>query len=221
MKYRSDALLPLSALQHLLYCERQCALIHVEQQWVENQHTVAGQFFHERAHAGTREVRGPQVTEFGVSLRSERLGLFGKSDGVEFRYESSRHATLVRVIPIEYKSGRPKQGDHDLVQLCAQGMALEEMLSVTVDQGAVYYGKTRHRTWVDLDSGLRERTIAAARRLHDLIEGSVTTAAEYERAKCGACSLFDICKPRSLRRVRSASAYTKKQVHALLSDEEL
>ncbi len=220
MKYQSDTLLPLSAIQHLLYCERQCALIHVEQQWVENQHTVAGRFFHDRAHSGTREVRGEQAIEFGVSLRSERLGLFGTSDAVEFHYETRLGSKLRRVVPIEYKSGRPKQGDHDRVQLCAQGMALEEMMSVTIEAAAVYYGKTRHRTWVDLHSGLREQTATAARRLHELVESGFTPVAEYEKAKCGACSLFDICKPRSLLRVRSVSAYTEKQVRALLSEQD-
>jgi CRISPR-associated exonuclease Cas4 len=154
--FSEDDLLPISALQHLLFCPRQCALIHLERQWAENRLTIEGQRLHKKADAGKAErrlgvVKGNRAgsdahgdgvrTERAILLRSLQLGLFGKADVVEFVTVDGR--TTVR--PVEYKRGKPKKDRSDVVQLCAQAMCLEEMLGVVIPVGAIFYGVTRRR----------------------------------------------------------------------------
>lgn len=132
-------LLPISALQHLLYCERQCALIHIEQVWAENQFTVEGNVMHEKAHDGPDETREGVRIVRGMSVKSEALGLSGQCDVVEFhgvgaRCAASDFASGCLVIPIEYKRGKPKAHRADEVQLCAQAMCLEEMFCSRVSE---------------------------------------------------------------------------------------
>ena len=204
-------LLPISALQHLLYCPRQCALIHIERLWAENQFTVEGRHLHQRADAGRAQRRDGRRTERGVALWSYELGLFGKADVIEFRpavreqplatdksqltTSNSQPATL-HAFPIEYKRGKPKSHDADRVQLCAQAMCLEEMLETAVPAGALFYGTTRRRLDVSFDASLRELTRQTAERLHELIASGRTPAAVYEKKKCDRCSLKNLCLPR-------------------------
>lgn len=186
--FAEDELLPISALQHLLFCERQCALIHIEQLWAENRFTVEGQHLHRKAHAaGTQQRDGVRVAR-GLALRSYRLGLIGKADVVEFAEDNSQ------ITPIEYKRGKPKTNDCDRVQLCAQAMCLEEMLGAPVRIGALFYGKRRRRTEVVFDQSLRELTTSVAERLHKLIAAGQTPLARRE-PKCDHCSLFSLCMP--------------------------
>ncbi len=81
--FAEDELRPLSALQHLLYCERQCALIHQEQAWVENRFTAEGRILHQKADSGSSEQRGDLRIARSLALRSYRLGLIGRADVVE------------------------------------------------------------------------------------------------------------------------------------------
>ncbi len=142
MSYAEDDLIPISALQHLIFCERQCALIHVEQAWDENRFTAEGRIMHERVHEAGEDSRGTVRVARGLSLRSLRLGLIGKADVVEFhRVERGRW----RPFPVEHKRGKPKPDESDKVQLCAQALCLEEMLGAEVPSGAIFYGRTRHR----------------------------------------------------------------------------
>ena len=203
--YSEDELLPISALQHLLFCERQCALIHIERIWNENGLTAAGRVLHEKVDAGEPECRAGVHIRRGLQLRSLALGLSGIADVVEFAPEG--------ILPVEYKHGRPKTADCDRVQLCAQALCLEEMLSVSVAQGALFYGKTRRREPVVFDAALRALTIQTAGRLHMLIDSGQTPAASYTPA-CEQCSLLEICLPKA--RERSVQAYLKR----MLSDEE-
>jgi CRISPR-associated exonuclease Cas4 len=195
MSYSEDDLLPLSALQHLLFCERQCALIHIEQMWVENLYTAEGRIMHERVDSGRSESRGAVRIASGVLLRSLRLGLSGKADVVEFhREEGDAGTTLWRPFPVEYKRGRPKKEAWDKVQLCAQALCLEEMLGIEVPRGALFYGKTRRRVDVAFDADLRRHTEEAALRLHDLIASRMTPPAIYDE-KCESCSFLPTCLP--------------------------
>lgn len=196
--------LPLSALQHLLYCERQCALIHLEREWTENRFTAEGRVLHERAHDGPDESRPGVRTTRGLPVRSERLAMHGVCDIVEFHGDG-------RVVPVEYKRGKPKSHRADEVQLCAQALCLEETLGVPVPEGFLFYGKPRRRTSVPFDSPLRELTISAAARLHSLLEANALPAAVYEKNKCGACSLIEICQPRA---VASALNYLQSSIPA-------
>jgi len=181
-------LLPISALQHLLYCERQCALIHVEREWTENRFTAEGRAMHERAHGGPSETRPSVRIARGLSVASERLGLAGECDVVEFHRDG-------RVIPVEYKRGKPKAHRADEVQLCAQALSLEERLGVEVPLGHLFYGAERRRFEVSIDEGLRRLTETLAARLRTLIEDRELPAADYERRKCSACSLLNLCQP--------------------------
>lgn len=210
--YDAWEFLPISALQHLVYCERQCALIHVEGVWVENEYTARGRGFHRRAHYGKTEVRGSTVISFGMNVACPSLGVTGITDCVELTYSDRTLSILVSAEPIEYKSGAPKRGAADTVQLCAQAMALESMLGIPVDRGALYYGASRGRTRVQIDEELRRRTTEAAERLHDLVRTGQTPMARYARGKCGKCSLFDICRPDTVSRTRRASRYTNRYI---------
>jgi len=195
--YDEDDLLMISALQHLLFCPRQCALIHIEQQWTENRLTAEGRILHERVDNAGTESRRKIRTVFGLPLRSFRYGLSGRADAVEFHLEddeTGRHP-FWRPFPVEYKRGKPKENDSDLVQLCAQALCLEEMLGCAVKEGAIYYGKPRRRSSVPFDDTLRSKTIEAAWNLHDLIESGLTPQARYEK-KCDSCSLNYTCMPK-------------------------
>lgn len=205
--FSEDELLPLSALQHLLFCERQCALIHIEQAWEENRLTAEGRVLHERVHEADDETRGDTRTVRGLRLRSLRLGLIGQADVVEFH----RTEQGWRPYPVEYKRGKPKQNAVDEVQLCAQAICLEEMLSAAIPDGALFYGVTRRRLEVSFDSVLRELTINTADRLHRLVASGATPSAMYEK-KCDNCSLFAECLPKSAAQHKSAAAWLAGQL---------
>jgi CRISPR-associated exonuclease Cas4 len=211
--FSEDQLLPISALQHLLFCERQCALIHVERQWAENRFTVEGQHLHRKAHHGRDEWRGDTRIVRGLWIRSFRLGLVGQADVVEF--ESG--ATAGRVTPIEYKRGRPKTNNSDRVQLCAQAMCLEEMLAITIDAGDLFYGKRQRRTHVIFEESLRTTTEAAAKRLHQMLESGETPPAVRDK-KCDTCSLFHLCLPEVTQITRCATRFVGRQFAAHLRD---
>ncbi len=204
--FAEDDFLPLSGLQHLLFCERQAALIHLERIWVDNSLTVEGTHLHERADGGEIESRGDLRVVRGLPLRCARLGLSGKADVVELRRlgpdEEGEGAGaslpglsgLWRPFPVEYKRGRPKSHQADEVQLCAQALCLEEMLGVAIPAGALFYGQPRRRMEVAFESSLRQVTEAAAVRLHELIDSGITPMPVRE-PKCDRCSLLDVCLP--------------------------
>jgi CRISPR-associated exonuclease Cas4 len=190
-----DDLLPLSGLQHLIYCERQFALIHVEQIWAENALTISGTQLHERADLPGQSFGADVRVARALGLRSDRLRLIGKADVVEFHREQGPDGReLWRPFPVEYKRGRPKPGGADEVQLCAQAVCLEEMLGLDVPRGALYYGTTRRRKPVEFTAGLRGRVEEAARRCHELFEARVTPRVARDK-RCERCSLLEICLP--------------------------
>ncbi len=203
--HEEDQLLPISALQHLLFCERQCALIHIEQVWSDNEFTSEGNLLHERTHEGPDESRpGVRITR-GMPVRSFALGLSGQCDVVEFHSDGS-------VFPVEYKRGKPKVHAADEVQLCAQALCLEEMLGQRIERGMLYYGKRRRRTDVEFDEGLRDLTRDSARRLQALIESRITPHAQREK-KCESCSLFETCMPDALRLRKGVASWFARQLH--------
>lgn len=208
--YAEEDLLPVSALQHLVFCERQCALIHLELIWNENLFTAKGRVMHERVDKGGDESRGEVKIKYGLQLRSLEMGLYGKADAVEFYRDSARRKTPWQPYPVEYKRGQPKVDDCDKVQLCAQALCLEEMLDTEIPAGALFYGKIRRRQEILFDRELREKTKNAAVRLHELINGGVTPPALYT-PKCRSCSLIDQCMPESMGS-RSVKDYLDKMV---------
>ncbi len=203
--YDESDLLPLSALQHFLFCKRQCALIHVEQLWQENAFTAEGRLLHDKkVHNAKPEYRGKSRIEFGMPLRSLSLGLSGKADVVEFREGGEPY-------PIEYKRGRPKAKRVDEVQLCGQALCLEEMLGITVTEGALFYGKTRRRKLVPFDEELRELTLKTAGNLHDLIDSGITPP-PVPTKQCKRCSFVELCMPELLSADKDVGRYIKRML---------
>ena len=205
--FTEDQLLPLSALQHWLYCPRQCALIHLEQAWAENKFTAEGQVLHKKAHEGEDESKaGVRITR-SMAVRSLTLGISGQCDIVEFHPGG-------RVQPAEYKRGKPKSHRADEVQLCAQAMCLEEMLGVTSTRGCLFYGEKKRRTVVEFDAPLRQLVTETAAALHSMIDSRQTPLAEYDSRRCDACSLIALCQPKALRFKRGAAAWFHTQLAA-------
>jgi len=209
-----DPYLPLSGLQHFLFCRRQWALIHIENQWKENLRTTEGGLMHERAHdEGLSELRGDVLTVRGLRISSEMLGVSGQCDVVEFHRSAngvSLHGRegLWSVYPVEYKRGAPKTDQSDAAQLCAQAMCLEEMLGTSIPEGALFYGETRRRTVVAFDQALRDAVTEALQEMHALFRRGYTPKSKPGK-RCNACSLKEICLP-ALQKQRSVEAYLKE-----------
>lgn len=186
-----DALIPLSALQHHLFCPRQCALIHVEGLWAEDAATAEGRILHERVDAGQGETRPGVRTARGLAIRSLALGVAGRADVVEF------HGKPPRPFPVEYKRGKPKSHRADEVQLCAQAICLEEMCGGEVPEGALFYGVTRRRLAVRFDAELRALTARVAAEVRANIS-ALRTPAPVLTPACRRCSMADLCQPARL-----------------------
>ena len=201
----------LSALQHYSYCPRQCALIHQEQIFEDNVFTIRGHLAHERVDSGESGMEYGVRVERALPLFSERLGLVGKADVVEFLADGTPY-------PVEYKQGRRQQKLHDEVQLAAQALCLEEMMDKVVPEGAIYHHKTRRRRVVAIDTALREYTIALIQQVRALLASGVIPAPTAERALCQNCSLIDACQP-DLVGNRATLARLSKQLFVVEDDE--
>lgn len=203
MPYSDEELLPISALQHLAFCERQCALIHVEREWEENQHTAEGKILHERVDEGYKEYRRGTKQFSGVFVRSIELGIYGRLDVLELTKIAEAPDTCAflgikghwAMAPVEFKRGKPKLHAADRVQLCAQVLCLEEMTASTIHEAHLFYGLVRRRTSVAMDENLRRDTLALIRRLREIIDQDLLPAPVYAR-HCHSCSLMALCQPR-------------------------
>lgn len=235
--FAEEELVPISALQHWLYCPRQCALIHVEQAWAENKFTAEGRVMHENAHEGADETKaGVRITR-GMPVVSQVLGLTGQCDVVEFhpaggdlkfeisdlrgrasesagdapegnfKSQISNFKSARSAVPVEYKRGKPKAHRADEVQLCAQGMCLEEMLGIPVTSGCLYYGEKRRRTDVVFDDDLRELVRKTSEEIRQCFASGITPNAEYDAGRCDACSLIDLCQPQAMRFKKGVAAW--------------
>lgn len=193
-----EDLVAISALQHVVYCERQASLIHVERSWVENQLTALGQIVHGRTDERGRDQRRGSRVERSVWLHSTRLRLFGVADAIEWIDGRPR--------PVETKRGPVVERLADQVQLCAQALCVEEMLATRVDVGVLFYAASHRRVEVTFSAMLRERTESACVRMHELIEHVELPAPEFG-PKCRRCSLEPVCQPRAPR--GSAVPYLK------------
>jgi CRISPR-associated exonuclease Cas4 len=202
-------LIPLSALQHQLFCPRQCALIHVEQVWSENRFTAEGRLLHERTDTPGHEARRGVRTVMSMPLASRALGVSGIADVVELhRGEDGGW----RPYPVEYKRGKPKAHRADEVQLCAQAVCLEEMFGCSLVEGALFYGQTRRRVAVALDEELRGLTAHVADEARKLITIGHTPEPVYDAKRCGACSLIDLCRPKRLARKTNVARWLTQQI---------
>ncbi len=194
----------LSALQHYQFCPRQCALIHIEQQWVENRYTAEGKVLHERVDSNKSERSGSVRIVRTLPICSQQYGLSGQADVVEFHDDG-------RVYPVEYKRGKPKKDRCDEVQLCAQAFCLEEMLNVEILEGALFYGQRRRRKEILFDVELRILTQKIIEKTHQMIDRGQTPKAVYSK-KCDACSLLGSCLPKSCDKGRSVKRYLSRML---------
>lgn len=219
-EYKEEDFLLLSGIQHYAFCPRQWALIHIEQQWKENYFTVMGNIMHENAHdRDFVEKRKNIVITRGMSVFSRTLGVRGDCDIVEFWPDKAgiplkgREGTY-QPVPVEYKRGKPKEHDADVLQLCAQAMCLEEMLVCPVPRGFLYYGETRRRLEVLFEEGLQKRVKECFLRMHELYEKGHTPKVRTSKA-CRACSLSELCIPKLNKNI-SAKDYLERS----LQDED-
>ncbi len=181
-------LVTISALQHFAFCQRQCALIHLEQVWQENYLTAHGRQLHERVDSGEPETRKGVRFERGVVVTAPQLGLTGKLDLLEY------HKATHQYLPVEYKRGKPKVNNIDKIQLCAQALCIEEMLTVEIQQGALWYWQTRKRIEIEFDTNLRAQTTSIIAQVQQLFARNKTPQPSIGK-HCKACSLREICQP--------------------------
>jgi CRISPR-associated exonuclease Cas4 len=187
--------IPLSALNHYLFCRRRAALIHIEGIFEENVHTILGDIAHEHADLSGYEVAKGVMLWRSLPVWSERLGLSGKCDIVEVIVdaESEKPRSLC---PVEYKKGKRRKFDNDDAQVCAQALCLEEMFGIAIERGAVFHAASKRRREVEFTVELRQLTENAIIELHRLIELGQVPPAVFKPA-CEECSLFDVCLPRA------------------------
>lgn len=216
MEYKEEDYLMLSGIQHFAFCRRQWALIHVEQQWQENERTVEGELLHKRAHDSSYpEKRGDMIVSRGLPVHSRIMGVTGICDIVEFHKEEDGiclhgHSGFYRVYPVEYKKGSPKESAIDILQLTAQAMCLEEMFSSVIEEGALYYGEIRRRERILFTQELREQVKDAFKEMHELFDRHYTPKVKWSKS-CNACSLKDICLPK-LGKAKSVNEYISSVV---------
>lgn len=224
-RYSEEEYLMLSGIQHFIFCRRQWALIHIEQQWEENFRTVDGAIMHKNAHNNTfHEKRGDLIITRGLAVASPYLGISGECDIVEFRKDNSGIEIAGQegkflVTPVEYKRGTPKIDKSDKMQLAAQAMCLEDMLCCTIPVGYLYYGENRRRLKVDIDEVLRNETKETILKMHDLFHRGYTPKVKRTKA-CNACSLKHICLP-VLCGKKKASDYMREILNEEYGHEEI
>ena len=186
--WREEEIVLISALEHYSYCPRQCALIHVEQVFDENVFTLRGRHAHDRADGPTTRIENGVRIERALPLWSDRWGLNGRGDVVEFHPDG-------RIIPVEYKHGTRRERRHDDLQLCAQALCLEEMLGTAVDTGAVFSLQTKRRRDVAFTEDLRSETHEVIAQVRHLLQSSGPLPEAVDDKRCPRCSLIDACLP--------------------------
>ena len=201
--YKEDEMLMLSGIQHYMFCPRQWALIHIEQQWAENRLTTEGQLLHKNVdNPFYRQKNGDTITLRSLHIASKRLGLYGITDAVELIPSDSpedsithnRYPGYWKPYPVEYKRGHSKPDERDEVQLAAQAMCLEEMYGINIPYGALYYDEVKHRETIAISDGLRRTTQQCAKQMHDIFKSGIMPK-PVKASHCRNCSLKDICMP--------------------------
>lgn len=215
--YSEEDFLMLSGIQHFAFCQRQWALIHIEQQWAENYKTTAGELMHKKAHdEGSFEKRGDLLIVRGLRIASHELGLSGQCDVVEFHQDREGidlfgYDERWIPVPIEYKHGTPKENNADELQLCAQALCLEEMFQTGISQGSLYYGENRRRSRVEFTEDLRSATKKTAKKMHEMFRRGHTPNVKTSK-KCKSCSLANLCLPK-LQKNMNVRQYIKQNIH--------
>lgn len=206
--------IPLSALQHAVYCLRQAALIHLERLWAENRFTAEGQVLHAVADkGGGRKSRGIRRA-MALPLASHRYNIAGVADVVEFHLSADGGHEVA--FPLEYKRGKPKLHRADEVQLCAQALCLEDMTGVLVPEGALFYAETKRRVVVPFDDDLRQLTQVTILALADVFRTRITPPPTLKKERCRACSLRELCRPDAV--AKPVKSWRSRMVEKMLSD---
>ena len=219
MEYKEEDYLMLSGIQHYAFCRRQWALIHIEQQWLENEYTVAGELLHKNAHDPYfNEKRNNVIVSRAMPVFSRTMGISGECDIVEFKKVADGislhgHRGLYQIYPVEYKKGGPKDTQIDILQLTAQAMCLEEMLSTEIKEGAVFYGEIRRRENIVFTGDLRAQVRLAFEEMHQLYGKGYTPRVKWSKA-CNACSLKEACMPK-LGKALSVKDY----IHKIIAED--
>lgn len=207
----------ISGIQHFMFCRRQWALIHMEDSWEENFHTAEGRILHNRVHDDSLTTRrNGIITLRGIPIRSNRLRITGMCDAVELIPDESGISLKNRsgkwnIHPVEYKRGRPKSNDCDRLQLTAECVCLEEMLSCTIEQGSLYYGSIRRREEVSIDESLRDKLNSVINEMWNFYKRRYTPRVKTGKM-CNSCSLSNVCMP-SLMKERDVIKYINKHIH--------
>lgn len=207
IEYKENEMLMLSGIQHFHFCRRQWALIHLENQWQENVKTIEGNIVHKNCHNEKFfESRGNTLITRKFHIQSYRLGLVGQCDVLEFHKRNDLHGAILYgkdctwdVCPVEYKLGKPKEGLEDISQLVAQAMCLEEMFSINIKEGYIYYASIKHREKVLFTQKLKDQIVLSINEMHQLYAKKRTPIVKTSK-KCASCSLKDICLPNLLKR---------------------
>jgi len=214
--YNEEDYLNLAGIQHFAFCQRQWALIHIEKQWGDNLRTVEGELLHKSAHDGLSfEKRGDILVSRGIPVFSASLGINGICDVVEFHRDKDGIELYGRegkykVYPVEYKKGKPKETNIDILQLTAQAMCLEEMLCCEINEGYLYYGETRHRESVAINEAYRMEVKSVLEQMHHYYSRNHTPRVKTS-SQCRSCSLHDICIP-NLQRCRPVNEYIRDSI---------
>lgn len=219
MEYKEDEYLMLSGIQHFKFCRRQWALIHIEQQWEENVHTVTGELMHKKVHDPyLKEKRKDTIIVRALPIASRKMGISGECDMVEFQKCEDGvtlfgHRGTYSIYPVEYKKGKPKISEEDKLQLMAQAMCLEEMFSTEISEGAIFYGETRRRESVIFTQELRDEVVRMFEEMHQYYNRGYTPKVKKSKA-CNSCSLKEICLPK-LEKTSSVSSYIAKSMEEI------
>lgn len=220
MAYSDDDMLMLSGIQHYMFCPRQWALIHLEQQWADNRLTTEGELLHSNVdNPSYRHRNGDIITLRSLQVSSKELGLYGVTDAVEL-LSAEDDSVSVRIpaydgawtlYPVEYKHGKPKVELCDKVQLAAQVVCLEEMYGIHISEAALFYWEVRRREVVSIDEDLRNITFRLATEMHKLYALRQLPSA-VKAAHCRNCSLADVCMP-NLSKCNSVKNYLKNNLY--------
>ncbi len=218
--YTEDEMLMLSGIQHYMFCPRQWALIHIDQQWEENKLTAEGQILHKNVDDPFyRQKNGDSIILRSIHIASKELGVYGLTDAVELISSDSpensithnRYKGFWKLYPVEYKRGRPKYDETDEVQLAAQVMCLEEMYGVEISYGALYYDAVKHREVIAVTEELRNLTRECAGQMHEMFRNGIIPKAN-RRPRCRSCSISNICLPEINDRPK-VSSYLKNNLY--------
>lgn len=216
MEYPEEEYLMISGIQHFKFCRRQWALIHIEQQWEENVHTVIGELMHKKVHDPyITEKRKGIIIARALPVSSRKMGVSGECDVVEFHsceegIKLHGHRGLYSIYPVEYKKGKPKITDEDKLQLVAQALCLEEMFSTKIQEGAIFYGETRRREIVEITLELKQEVVDMFEEMHQYYDRKYTPKVKNKKA-CQSCSVKEICMPK-IGRTNSVKTYIESRL---------